>query len=719
MAKQKVTVKIKGEETVGKASKKAKAGLQDLDQSTKKASLSMAASLGIATAAVAAIGVALKIAFDTAQLAARADQAAAAFSSMADVAGMSSRRILDSMSEMAGGTITELDLMLSASRASLLGLPLDKLDDLMKIARASATATGESVQKMFNDIVVGIGRASPMILDNLGITIKIEEATKKYAAETGKVAAALTAAEKKQALLNAVLVSGKEIMDKVGEAGQTVTATEPWQQLTAAVQDYRAEMGDNLLPVLNTVSTAIAENIRENLSLMSHLKEFASAVNKTISGDLLTMVDRIALVREEIRLMEASEAGLGFGGDIAAERKAWQERLDALKAALALLEQTTVAIQQGVEWTRAKIAADKDSSEAVQTLTADQQLLADILAGLEERFAEINELGIVFGEVYDTNAEKTVALKKAIQALVDEGFTAQGEGIKLLISLYGEWLPQLKGTKEVVEELIPLFDNFGRMIEMAAINVDNLAGMEMRAMGIDIRDSFQEAQVAGESFTEFLRNNLAAAQSTAITSFQAIGQAISDIITGQKTLKVVFLDVMASILKGLADELAARSVVLLIMGNLAGAALAAAGALAAYTAAAIAAAAAAAAVPGEIPAVPTGGGGGGGRPTPVWGVRPPRLGSPEWETPFIFGPPPGPIGWTPPDADGGGGGGFGSITTIQRQPDIFITINFSGNIFGAGGAAQAGMDIAQVLREHALTGGQIYIEEAIAPIAGT
>ena len=116
------------------------------------------------------------------------------------------------MRELSGGTISAMEMIQSANRAMILGIPIDDLDKMMRIARASATATGSSVKQMFDDIVVGVGRQSRMILDNLGILVKAEEANEKYAEMVGIVGRELTDAEKRQAFLNEALIAGEDII---------------------------------------------------------------------------------------------------------------------------------------------------------------------------------------------------------------------------------------------------------------------------------------------------------------------------------------------------------------------------------------------------------------------------------------------------------------------------------------------------------------------------
>lgn len=140
------------------------------------------------------------------------------FSSLTSSFGINSKKILEDLNDVAQGTISTFELMEKSNKALLLtnGLVAKDLPKLLEIARASAEATGEDIGFLFDSIITGIGRSSPMILDNLGLTIKLGEANKEYAISLGKTSEELTENEKKQALLNEVLKSGQDLINKSG-----------------------------------------------------------------------------------------------------------------------------------------------------------------------------------------------------------------------------------------------------------------------------------------------------------------------------------------------------------------------------------------------------------------------------------------------------------------------------------------------------------------------
>lgn len=153
------------------------------------------------------------------------DTVSTAFRNLAKTAEGGSDALVESVKEMTGGTVSNLDIMKSSNLAiQLMGKDvMTKLPEMARIARASARASGESVSKMLNDIVVASGRQSVMILDNLGISsARATQEIEKYAKSLGKTRDQLTDAEKKAAFFNAVLVAGGELADDVGVKNKTL-----------------------------------------------------------------------------------------------------------------------------------------------------------------------------------------------------------------------------------------------------------------------------------------------------------------------------------------------------------------------------------------------------------------------------------------------------------------------------------------------------------------
>jgi len=177
-----------------------------------------------------------------------------AFSSLAQSQGQDAKAMLDNMKELSAGTVSDMELMKQANNALLLGLPVDKFGDMLSIARSSAKATGQSMEFMLNSIVVGLGRGSKLMLDNLGIIIKTEDAYKNFAAAAGTTADKLTEAQKKQAFINEALRIGKANADKMGKS--TLTLADRMDKLKAGIQNTAAGLSQDMAPAFNVIISA-------------------------------------------------------------------------------------------------------------------------------------------------------------------------------------------------------------------------------------------------------------------------------------------------------------------------------------------------------------------------------------------------------------------------------------------------------------------------------
>lgn len=189
---------------------------RQMQQSAKSAGAGIGSALGEAMMGALGGYVGLRgvikleqLAVEMGQVGAQAERMEQSFRSLA---GSDATRMLEELRETSRGTISDMNLMTAANRAMMLGVTQDTetMTRLMEIAMVRGRAMGLSTQQAFSDLVTGLGRASPMILDNLGIVTGGERTFSEYAATLGKTADELTEVEKKQALLNKVMQESNE-----------------------------------------------------------------------------------------------------------------------------------------------------------------------------------------------------------------------------------------------------------------------------------------------------------------------------------------------------------------------------------------------------------------------------------------------------------------------------------------------------------------------------
>lgn len=199
------------------------ASIDMLSGFTSSLGISTAATLA-AAAAVAALAVGL-VALGTrgAALTGLADS----FDRLTASIGITSKELLLNLRKASAGTVSDFDLIRRANLA-LAGAQGEfgkqfgeALPKVLEIARTQARATGQDVDFLFQSLVTGIKRASPLLIDNTGIVLKVSEANQTLATQLGKTVDQLTAEEKQIAVLNATLAAGQRSIDALGGANET------------------------------------------------------------------------------------------------------------------------------------------------------------------------------------------------------------------------------------------------------------------------------------------------------------------------------------------------------------------------------------------------------------------------------------------------------------------------------------------------------------------
>ena len=123
------------------------------------------------------------------EMGATAQRTEASFDRLASGVGESGQAMLQAMAVASQETVANADLMMAANRALVLGVA-DSAEEMAALTEAAIIRgrdVGVGAAQAVSDLITGIGRMSPEILDNLGIA-NASEAFKKYAVELGKTA---------------------------------------------------------------------------------------------------------------------------------------------------------------------------------------------------------------------------------------------------------------------------------------------------------------------------------------------------------------------------------------------------------------------------------------------------------------------------------------------------------------------------------------------------
>lgn len=258
-------------------------------------------SVGITAPLVAIGGFALQAGADL-------DTLRGSYSRMTNVMGISADEMLSVMKKASRGTIAENELLLAANKAMSLGVVknTDEMATIMEIARVKGQTMGLSMTQAFGDLVTGLGRGSAMILDNLGITVKVGEVNEQYAKSIGKVASELTAEEQKMALVNAVVGQGKTELANMGEVA--LTNQEKLAQMTTKLTEMKTEIGTQLLPY----AIKFAEMLGNWIDKFTKLDDSTKKIILVFGGFLAALGPVALMISGLITVGTALATAIGF-----------------------------------------------------------------------------------------------------------------------------------------------------------------------------------------------------------------------------------------------------------------------------------------------------------------------------------------------------------------------------------------------------------------------
>lgn len=293
------------------------------------------------------------------------DQLGSVLDSYAAKAGQVGQAFVDAGQRASAGTIGDYDLILNANRALQFEVAAtsDQYAKLIELATALGRAQGISDTQALEFLTTGIARESRLILDNLGLIIDLDEATGKYAATLGKSAGELTAAERKQALLNAAFEQGATAIEANRAASES--AATQYERLDAKTQNLS-----------DTFGRLIAQN--------------SAAYIKSLA-DSLDYANRILEQREELPgwMTGIGEAMLSAGENMSTATT----QTAVLSKALQAMGQVIVGVDaQGLE---NKVRGATDAFDEMEGVTAQSEgALIMLRSAAESAAMESRQLGV-------------------------------------------------------------------------------------------------------------------------------------------------------------------------------------------------------------------------------------------------------------------------------------------------------------------------------------
>ena len=445
--------------------------------------------------------------------------------------------LLDNLRKATKGTVNDVQLMTAAVQAKDFRIPLEDLGKYLQFAQLKAQQTGQSVDYMTNSIVTGLGRKSPLILDNLGISAaEISEKTK----ETGDFMQAVASI----------------VDNQLAEAGETyISAADRAAQKTTELENAQKKLGDQLLPLREKWSDAYADMQISTIGLISWCAKHGEAV-KVLSVLLAAFVAVSILTSNAIKsniivtkaaaaaqqmwnvacatgngLMKVLQAGFYLlTGRVTQAKTAWDAMNRTMKMSVFGLVAAGVVLLAMKLWemkkaadaaAQAQKALNKIKEDALKQVVEEKMKLEtlhkvanDETQSLKDRYAAIAELKqIVPG--YNADIDETTGKLREAKKVLDEYIKSlvrkyEVEGAENKLKKLGQQRVDLNTQKRAQEKIV-------QQDERLAKQDVHISGREGRYMD------------QGESLRRARNKNKLAQTNKAISELDEQEKAITDI----------------------------------------------------------------------------------------------------------------------------------------------------------------------------------------------
>ena len=212
----------------------------------------------------------------------------------------------------------QIDFRNAAQQSQIMlaaGFGQEQMSRLAKAAKGASTALGRNFEDSLNRLVRGVTKAEPELLDELGIILRLEPATKKYALRLNKTAKDLTTFEKSQAVLNEVL---EQAETKYGAVADAVPVNQ-FNKLIATFMDLKDSAMLFITPLAEALGGFFSNNIG---SAIAALALFVTGITRSVIPSIEEMNTKInesmigrmgANLSESVGGIKSSFAGIKGG----------------------------------------------------------------------------------------------------------------------------------------------------------------------------------------------------------------------------------------------------------------------------------------------------------------------------------------------------------------------------------------------------------------------
>ena len=389
-----------------------------------------------------------------------------------------------------------------ASQATAIGLSAglspSMLKELGQAARTVSVALGRDTTDSFNRLIRGVTKAEPELLDELGIILRLEEATTRYAAALGPNKNQLTTYQKSQAVANEVLRQAESrygaIADKIGD-----DSVNQLNKLMVAFDEVLNKIREFIGPIAEFFGKFLTENIE---SATAAIGVFAAS----ITGGLI----RGALPNLDYKAQGQYAANIAGMGDLQRTPMMNKKRIKRLSTPGAATAEDIALYERAVKAKTSSMlkfehASRREHKRTVAILKAQRQrMVADASVGFERMklafIADLYEMQAVHGRVMGSMKFVTMQFGKLMGGIMR---LAGIIGIAIMIFQMGKQIfdmfqqvderqqKAIETTQKHTESMKSLGDEISKTVDFFKRDLFQGAEQRIRAIG----GAFQSADI--------------------------------------------------------------------------------------------------------------------------------------------------------------------------------------------------------------------------------
>ena len=392
--------------------------------------------------------------------------------------------------------------MRTAALSTSAGFGTTEMEGLTRVAKGASLALGRDMGDALDRLTRGAIKLEPEILDELGIMVRLDDATEAYAATLGKTAGSLTRFERQQAFMNAIISEGE---DKFGAIADEIDPN-VYDQLSAAF----ADLSQSTLSFLNgALEPLIGFLIKVPQLFLGAVAVFSGGIIKRMIpafGDMAQSAKNSAEAAR-VAIEESIQAGVG-------QNQAIREQIKVNKEGLPAFDRLVGKIKQGTATSKELTTAQRSLGQRLSKLTKqqDEYIAANGRANsqlsrriklLQDTKAQLQQLQAT--EV-SAQAQRAFGIAKANEAFAERN-----------IGLIAEAQRQTFGYQDKLKQLKTIFKGISAsakqyFVDLVNVNIAQNAGgkgaLFFRNALAFLKTGFKTAGVAARTFGVILLNSI-------------------------------------------------------------------------------------------------------------------------------------------------------------------------------------------------------------------